>query len=148
MDKNVTEQRLVDALNRLLEGKPVNTKLDGRISIKRINDEAGLSQGAVYYYKDFVSKAREEIDLFKKNQRINDSLSSRDVDLSKTKKLRREINKEKRLKDDYREQLGNQKVLNDMVVQANVSLAFRILELENEIRRNLDAKVLQLSRKS
>ncbi|NBK99881.1 MAG: hypothetical protein EOM50_18095 [Erysipelotrichia bacterium] len=38
----ITLQLLNEALDRLLSGSPVNTKLDGKISIKRINDEAKL----------------------------------------------------------------------------------------------------------
>lgn len=37
--------RLEQALERLIDGKPLKTKSDGRISFKRINDEAGLSSG-------------------------------------------------------------------------------------------------------
>ena len=48
----ITLQLLNEALDRLLSGSPVNTKLDGKISIKRINDEAKLSRGAIYYYND------------------------------------------------------------------------------------------------
>jgi hypothetical protein len=143
---NMTEQRLQDALSRLLEGKPVNTRLDGRISIKRINDEAGLTHGAIYYYKDFICKAKVEIELFKKSKKSSDILDNAVESLPETKKLRRERDNEKRLKNEYREQVGNLKHLSDEVVKVNVSLAFRVLELENEIRRQSDEKIVHLPR--
>ncbi|MBF4227949.1 hypothetical protein EAY83_23820, partial [Vibrio anguillarum] len=50
----ITLQRLELALNRLIDGKPEKTSNDGKINLKRINDEAGLSSGGIYYYKEFV----------------------------------------------------------------------------------------------
>ncbi|WP_305420170.1 hypothetical protein [Photobacterium leiognathi] len=51
--------RLEQALQRLVDGNPIKTKPDGRISLKRINDEAGLSSGGIYYYSSFVEMAKK-----------------------------------------------------------------------------------------
>ena len=144
--KNITDQRLQDALNRLLERKPLKTKADGKISIKRINDEAGLSQGAIYYYKEFISKAKIEIELYKQNQKKADFGINEIEVLPETKRLRKERDNEKRLKDKYREEKDSIKCLSDEIVQANVTLAFRVLELENEMRRQSESKVIHLPR--
>lgn len=44
-----TTQRLESALKRLIEGKPERTPNDGKLNLSRINKEAGLSSGGIYY---------------------------------------------------------------------------------------------------
>ena len=53
--------RLEQALERLLNGVPERTPHDGRVSLSRINQEAGLSSGGIYYYDEFVQKAKRAI---------------------------------------------------------------------------------------
>ena len=79
----ITLQLLNEALDRLLSGSPVNTKLDGKISIKRINDEAKLSRGTIYYYKDFVELAKEKIQEHKNNVTVEKSPETKEEKLRK-----------------------------------------------------------------
>lgn len=139
-----TLQRLKEALNRLKEGKPEYTKADGKISILRINNEASLSRGAIYYYKDFVKQAKAEIQIYNENkQQLNviDGLEPRDGGLER---LRQSRNKEKQLKEKYREELKNFKNLSDEVVQQNVSLAFRLMEMQDERRQIEVGKIIPI----
>ena len=136
-----TEQRLENALDRLLAGTPEKTKADGRISIKRVNDEAGLSRGAIYYYKDFVEKAKIKIAEFKKNKvKSAPDNEPAPVKISATTK----INHEKELKDNYREQLALEKQSTDMLLQMNITMAYRCLELEKEVTTLNKTNITQL----
>lgn len=146
-DKDATLQRLVDALERLKMGEPERTKADGKISIKRINDEAGLSRGAIYYYKEFVSEAKVEIAVFNEDNRKSAAIDKIEASETAESKLRKERDSEKRLKNDYREQLNSYKQLTDEVVKENVSLAFRCMELQDEINMLHDRKVTRIGEK-
>lgn len=70
--------RLEQALERLLNGVPERTPHDGRVNLSRINQEAGLSSGGIYYYDEFVQKAKE---LFTKESLITQCLLSSQVKL-------------------------------------------------------------------
>jgi hypothetical protein len=115
-----TLQRLKEALNRLKEGKPEHTKADGKISILRINDEAGLSRGAIYYYKNFVKQAKAEIRIYNESKQTLDVIDGLEPRYGELERLRQSRNKEKQLKEKYREELKNFRVLSDEVVQQNV----------------------------
>ena len=146
-DKDATLQRLEDALGRLKRGEPERTKADGKISVKRINDEAGLSRGAIYYYKEFVRKAKGEITVFNEERRKSAAIDKIEANETTESKLRKERDSEKRLKNNYREQLNSYKLLTDEVVKENVSLAFRCMELQDEINMLHDKKVTRIGEK-
>jgi hypothetical protein len=138
--------RLQAALHRLLEGSPERTKLDGRISISRVNAEAGLSSGAIYYYKEFVKEAKEVIANRKSKQEIALSLAT----LPSTEKVRIQRDNEKRLKEEYRDQRDQIKSFCDQVVAKNASLEFALFEalekiesLQDEIR---SMKVIEIKK--
>lgn len=89
----LTLQRLEAALQRLLDGKPERTADDGKLNINRINDEAGLSSGAIYYYKEFMTKARAVI-----SERKKPSLTANRSVKNGTHSFRLQRDEEKRLK--------------------------------------------------
>ena len=142
----VTEERLNQALDRLLQGVPENTKPDGKINLKRINDEAKLSSGSIYYYKEFLEKAR---------QVIADRKFSNDKGYSPNKgeiaKLRSERDKQKELKVKYRDQRDNIKNFADGVVNENAKLHFALYESQNRVeqleKELTKTKVTKISRK-
>lgn len=131
----ITLQLLNEALDRLLGGTPINTKPDGKISIKRINDEAKLSRGAIYYYKDFVELAKGRIQEHKGNAETGKLVAT------KEEKLRNQRDNEKRLKKDYYEQVSTLSDLNDAMVAANAALAYRCMVLEDEINALTNGKI-------
>ena len=50
--KKITEARLREAINRLIEGKPEKVKPSGKITLNRINNEAGLSASYIHKFPD------------------------------------------------------------------------------------------------
>jgi len=132
-NSEITLLRLNDALQRLLSGTPERTRVDGKVSIMRINQEAGLSRGNIYHYKEFIAKAKVEIELYKDNTNKSNVIDKQRVNKIKEDKLRFQRDKEKRLKIEYHGQAKNQKKLTDQLVRENASLAFRCMELSDEL---------------
>lgn len=143
MKANDTPDRLNAALHRLLEGRPIRTKADGRISISRINQEAGLSQGAIYYYKEFVETAREAIKRHQRALLIQDGSAQSVTSKGPANSLVDAVKTERRLKNQYRIQRDDLKASMDRLVITNVSLAFRVLELEDENRHLIKGKIVE-----
>lgn len=130
----ITLCKLERALQRLLDGVPKRTKNDGKINISRINNEAGLKVSNINYYPEFIEQAKEKIrDHFDaiEEKRIKDSVKQ---DKTEVQVLKEKLAHERKLKNKYREERNEQKLLNDHVVEQNVSLAFRVRELESELR--------------
>ncbi|MGE6416208.1 hypothetical protein ACQKDY_00535 [Alteromonas macleodii] len=123
--KEETLQFLEDALDRLVRGKPINTPNDGRISINRIREEARLGSGSVYYYKDFIAKAKKVIEENKTTLREGAQVS----ELSDIQRLRKERDKERELKKKYKDELdeANASVLKAMA--ENVRTEHELYEL-------------------
>ena len=143
---NNTLNRLEQALSRLLKGTPERTTPDGKINISRINDEAGLSVSGINYYKGFIKEARKKIARHKEklqNEQEDETFEEKSSEIDNVKdKLKNAL----RLKNKYYQDLGNQKTINNGVVAQNVSLAFRVNELEQEIRETSSGKVSRIQK--
>ncbi|EPP2131810.1 hypothetical protein ACUNB4_004705 [Vibrio alginolyticus] len=50
------EEKLEKALERLQAGKPIRTKAKGRLTLNKINNEAGLGRSYIHKFKDFIEK--------------------------------------------------------------------------------------------
>lgn len=125
----ITKQRLEDALQRLIDGNPERTPDDGKLNLSRINKEAGLSSGGIYYYSDFVEKARKEIDSFK-TKKANPTYKSGKISVDR---LRVQRDKERELKERYRSQRDDIKKFCDQVIARNANLEFSLYEALEEI---------------
>ncbi|MFQ3249265.1 MAG: hypothetical protein ACI9O6_001069 [Glaciecola sp.] len=136
--KELTEGRLREALHRLLEGKPQRLKKVGKLSLNKINNEAGLGHSYIHKFPDFVRDvANPAIKKYNENYdpQVAELLSEK-VELSDTEKFRVKLKKEKGLKDDYRSELNEVKAMNKALEELNSSLMFRIYDLQEELRRS------------
>ncbi|SHI28788.1 hypothetical protein [Ferrimonas marina] len=143
----ITEQRLRDALQRLLDGKPERTKADGKISLSRINKEAGCSHGLIYKYPEVMTEAKEAIEQYKAKQQRDGVLESLSAGVDKETRLRAERDKQAELKRDYREQRDSFQALADDVVKRENALLFRCHELQLELNARDNTKVVPLQDK-
>lgn len=137
----ITLRKLERALQRLLDGVPKRTKNDGKINISRINNEAGLKVSNINYYPEFIKDAQDRIrDHFDAiaEKNIKDAVKQ---EKSEVEILKDKLKHEQKLKREYREEKNEQKLLNDDVVKQNVSLAFRVMELESELHSLSSHKV-------
>ena len=120
-----TEKQLNEALNRLLEGKPLNTKKGRKLSLSAVEDEAGVSRSLIRKYPSVLEKAQDAIliEKVKKGKAKIGNISGRQVN---EKKNLREMNK--KLKKDNEEL----KEKNEILLKANIGMAERIKYLEKQ----------------
>lgn len=131
----ITEQRLRDALQRLLDGKPERTRADNKISLSRINKEAGCSHGLIYKYPEVMIDAKVAIEQHKTKQQSESILESLSADIDKITKLKAERDKQEQLKRDYRVQRDNYQAMADDAVKRENQLLFRCHELQIELNK-------------
>lgn len=97
--RKVTEGRLRSALHRLLDGKPERVKRFGKLSLNRINNEAGLGHSYIHKFEDFVkNEAIPAIEEFNKNYdplseklKLNSLKKMSEVDSLKVKLKKRSL---------------------------------------------------------
>ncbi|WHT04836.1 hypothetical protein [Vibrio parahaemolyticus] len=129
-------ERFQSALDRLLDGKPERVKASGRLTLNKINREAGFGQSYIHKFKKFIEvtanpaieKYNRELD----NPQSPQKETSEQGDMSEIDKLRAELEREKELKDKYRKELNDVKKINKELETLNKSLMFRVYELQEE----------------
>lgn len=137
--KELTEGRLRAALQRLLDGKPERLTKVGKLSLNKVNKEAGLGHSYIHKFEDFVkNEAQPAIEEFNKNYApLAEHLKAGSMqDLSEMDRLRSKLKKEIRLKEQYRKERDEAKQVNKKLEQQNSSLIFRVYELQEDLRRN------------
>jgi DNA repair ATPase RecN len=123
----ITRIELENALKRILSGKTERIAPNRKISVKAVEEEAGLGDGSAYYYKDIVSTIKETA--------INNSPKARNQNLYEEKiaNLRERLANEKRLKEKYYKQVEDYKEqLSEMASQHN-QLALMIQQYQYQI---------------
>ncbi|SHH36074.1 hypothetical protein SAMN05216361_4382 [Marisediminitalea aggregata] len=146
--RKLTEGRLRAALQRLLDGKPERLEKVGKLSLNKINKEAGLSHSYINKFKDFVEKVAEPA-IAKYNENYDplaEQLKSGTTEnLSDTDKLRGKLKKEIALKEQYRKERDDSDVARKLLEKQISTLMFRVYELQDELRHN---NVVSLSSKN
>lgn len=134
--REVTQARLNAALERLLHRKPQRVKEIGKLSLNRINDEAGLGHSYIYKFKDFIRDiANPAIKTFnEKYDSIQFELESAPLILTEVEKLKTKLKKEKELKEKYRKERDDAIASCKELEAHNSSLMFRAFELQDELR--------------
>ncbi|MFW1485197.1 hypothetical protein ACEV9B_23610, partial [Vibrio parahaemolyticus] len=132
----ITRVELENALKRILSGKTERIDPNRKISVKAVEEEAGLGDGSAYYYKDIVSTIKETA--------INNSPKARNQNLYKEKiaNLRERLTNEKRLKEkyykqaeDYKEQLSEMASQHNQLALIIQQYQYKISELESDIEQ-------------
>lgn len=137
--RELTEGRLRAALQRLLDGKPERLTKVGKLSLNKINKEAGLGHSYIHKFQDFVIyEANPAIEAYNSNyDPLAEQLKSGMAEnLSDTDKLKAKLKKEIALKEQYRKERDEAKQVNKKLEQQNSSLMFRVYELQEDLRRN------------
>ena len=133
----LTEGRLRAALQRLLEDKPERLKKVGKLSLNKINKEAGLGHSYIHKFENFVkNEAIPAIETSNKNyDPLADQLKSGNSEsISEIDKVRAKLKKELALKERYRKERDEAKHINAILELRNSSLMFRLYELQDEVR--------------
>ncbi|WP_448247869.1 hypothetical protein [Thalassotalea agariperforans] len=123
----ITRVELEDALKRILSEKTERIDPNRKLSIKAVEEEAGLGDGSAYYYKDVVAKIKEAV--------IQNSPKVRKQNIYENKiaELRERLANEKRLKEKYYKQVEEYKdKLSEMASQHN-QLALMIQQYQYQV---------------
>ncbi|ELA9427327.1 hypothetical protein QTV33_000984 [Vibrio parahaemolyticus] len=135
------EEKLQKALERLLNGKPLRTKAKGRLTLNKINNEAGLGRSYIHKFREFVKDvATPAINAYNRNLTnpvSADLVSPLTEDLSEINKLREELSRQVALKEDYRKERDELLAINDELEKLNKSFMFRVFELQQELSNSI-----------
>ncbi|MCQ1061392.1 hypothetical protein LRP52_49365 [Photobacterium sp. ZSDE20] len=130
------EGLLVNAFQRLLDGKPLHVKATGKLTLNRINNEAQLGNSYVHKFKEFVAYAKPVIDEYNLNRdkAMTTGLDIElDVPLSELDGLKQQLKKANELKDKYRVQRDNAIEARKLLEAENARLRFRVFDLQQEL---------------
>ncbi|OBU22355.1 hypothetical protein [Photobacterium aquimaris] len=130
------EGLLVNAFQRLLDGKPLHVKATGKLTLNRINNEAQLGNSYVHKFKEFVAYAKPVIDEYNLNRdkAMTTGLDIElDVPLSEFDRLKLQLKKANELKDKYRIQRDNAIEARKQLEAENARLRFRVFDLQQEL---------------
>jgi len=128
--KLVTEERLKAALERLLAGKPERINNVGKLSLNKINNEAGLGHSYIHKFEDFVRDiAKPAIEAFNANYDPlkTEHESKKSHGLNDIEILKARIDKEIRLKELYRKERDELKFINKNLEQQNSRVRLRVV---------------------
>ncbi|GAC33592.1 hypothetical protein [Paraglaciecola polaris] len=130
------EAMLVNALQRLLNGAPTRIKAEGRLTLNRINKEAGLGNSYIHKFKDFVNYAKPIIAEYNLN-REKAILTGLDIEvntpLSELENLKAKLKGAEALKAKYRTERDNAVAARKILEQKNSELMFRAYDLQDEL---------------
>lgn len=137
--------RLRAALERLISGKPERVSLSRKLTLNRINNEAGLGHSYIHKFEDFVKyEAHPAIESFNANyDPVKAKLLQNKVDVTETDKLKNKLKKATTLKEQYRQERDDLQIINKELETQNSSLIFRLYELQEQV--NI-ASVVSISR--
>ncbi|EKB3500107.1 hypothetical protein ACS32F_002666 [Vibrio cholerae] len=135
----VTQKRLLDALQRLVDGQPERLTSKYKVNVKSVQEEAGLSLGAAYRYPD-VMDAIEAAKLEQSKRSSN--LRQRNVN-SELDRLRKEKAKEVALKEKYRAELIE---ANSRLDQLYAEQTMQLMAMFNLLDISEKSKLLQESK--
>ncbi|EJL6524400.1 hypothetical protein RDG66_00375 [Vibrio cholerae] len=135
----VTQKRLLEALQRLVDGQPERLTSKYKVNVKSVQEEAGLSLGAAYRYPD-VMDAIEAAKLEQSKRSSN--LRQRNVN-SELDRLRKEKAKEVALKEKYRAELIE---ANSRLDQLYAEQTMQLMAMFNLLDISEKSKLLQESK--
>ncbi|EOE6246764.1 hypothetical protein ACKOZR_001498 [Vibrio parahaemolyticus] len=133
---NKTEGVLVNAFQRLLDGKPLHVKATGKLTLNRINNEAQLGNSYVHKFKEFVDYAKpviEEYNLNRDKAMTTGLAIELDAPLSVLDRLKHDLKKANDLKNKYRVQRNNAIEARKQLEAENARLRFRVFDLQQEL---------------
>lgn len=99
----LTQAELAAALQRILAGKPQRISTSRKLSVKAVEEEAGLGNGSAYYYVEMVQEIKQTV------TNLHHRTFTENVDTNRLSSLRLKLKKETRLKEQYRADLTEMK---------------------------------------
>ncbi|MGI2134008.1 hypothetical protein ACRN93_22165 [Shewanella baltica] len=133
------EAMLANALQRLLDGAPTKVKPKGKLTLNRINNEAGLGNSYIHKFKDFVNYAKSIIEEYNLN-REKAMATGLDIEvntpLSELENLKGKLKRAEDLKTKYRMERDDALAARKQLEQKNSELMFRVYDLQEELQQH------------
>lgn len=135
--KELTEGRLREALERLLNGTPRNVKTKGKLTLNKVNNEAKLGNSYVHKFPEFVAYAKPLIDEYNQNRDkamtkgLDVEISG--VELDQVDKLKAQLKKALELKERYRLERDNAVEARQQLEHKYSELMFHAHELQEDL---------------
>jgi hypothetical protein len=134
---NKAEGLLSNAMQRLLDGKPLKVKAKGKLTLNRINNEAGFGNSYIHKFKSFVAYVKPLIEEFNLN-REKAMLTGLDmevgVQLSEIDTLKSKLKKAEALKDKYRRERDDAIEARKIMEHKYSELMFRTYDLQELVQ--------------
>ncbi|ADN77902.1 conserved hypothetical protein [Ferrimonas balearica DSM 9799] len=133
----LSEARLQAAFERLVSGKPLKVKASGRLTLNKINNEAGFAKGYVHKFPEFMERIKPLIEdyNYKREQALASGLDIEiDAPLSEMDVLRAKLKKAERLKEKYRTERDNAVEARKQLEMNYSELSFRYYELQETVK--------------
>lgn len=128
MKQQDTEQKLLEALERILKSNTINIKSDRKLSASAVEDEAGVSRSLSRHYPETFQKIKESI-LLEKSRKSKEFSNTSIVDKDKVYPLKNEVKSLKEENKKWQEKCDN-------LLVANIGLAEKIKQLEETLKNN------------
>lgn len=139
-----TLYQLENALQRILKKCTRRIPDHRKLSIRAVEEEAGLGNGSCYYYHAFTKRVQAEITQLKTSKQCIPSQSTTDF-------LQKRCKQEKKIKVRYREQVAEQKQKIAIMAAEHHQLAYalkvanaRIIQLEKMLDRLQKNKITRI----
>lgn len=145
--KITAEERLQNSLNRLLKRKPERVKATGRLTLNKINREAGFGQSYIHKFKSFIDEvANPAIERYNNDINIPNSpiQATAPNDVNIISALNDKFKREERLKNKYRKENEDLQKQVEELGSLNRSLMFRIYELQ----QNYSERVYEIEKQT
>lgn len=96
--ENTTEIELFNAIDRIINTETIRIPSSRRLSVRAVEDEAGLGDGSAYYYSEVIKKIKKCI-FESKNLKTS---THQGTDFARVKE---NLKKEIKIKDKYRQKI-------------------------------------------
>lgn len=137
---HVTLINLEEALDRILAKQTRVIPSTQKLSVKAVEEEAGLGDGSAYYYKEIVQKIKDNVAKNSPKANVQNAYEE------KIANLRERLNNEVRLKEKYRNQVDELKTqLANMASQHN-ELALTIQQYQYQVAELETSNALSIKR--
>ena len=130
--------KLESALQRILDKKTIRIPEHRKLSVRAVEEEAGLGNGSCYYYKDFKLKINAE--MIRLKAKSSNSPIQSDIEI-----LRQKRDQERKVKNHYREQSVNLKQQLASMAAQHHQLSFALRNAHFHIEE-LEQKIVELQR--
>jgi len=135
-----TKILLQKALDRILVHSTQRISPEQKLSVRAVEEEAGLGNGSAYYYREIVAKIREHVNRLN----LKEPSQHSDQESALVTKLRKSLRVEKRIKEKYRFQIIKLRQQMSMLAAIQNSMT---LQIQNYTAKLAEAgtEVLQLT---